>query len=143
MESLPPFTVEVPEFKSDVPAFLLEDASPKDRYFLETLSKLSQAQIWQTQELIRGGEVRNQIATQVKIANGRTAKNEEAIKVINDLTIRIDREMEPVRFVSKWGSNKYVLLGVAVLILVGIPFVASLGLTFGSFTGLFTAIFGA
>lgn len=150
METPSPFRVQVPDFQSNIPAYLLQNASAQEKFMMENLSTLIQKTDWQTEQLIKGGESFDRIEGQIKIANGRTSKNEEAIKFIKEATDRFeaklngfDAEMKPIRFVKKWGASKWVALGLIVLVCVGIPWINSLHLTLKSFTALFSAAFGA
>lgn len=134
METPSPFDVKVPNFESNIPQHLLLNASPQDKWIMENLSILTQKTDWQTEELIKGGETFERIEAQTTKTNGRTTKNEEAINKLND-------ELAPVRFVTKWGKNKYVWFLLIVLFFIGIPYIASLNLTLKSFIGIFQYLF--
>ncbi len=149
MDKKTPFDINVPNFESDIPAYLLKDATEKDQYIMKSLSVLMQKTDWQTEKLVEGAEsfehisqTQKKIEEQMKIANGRTTKNEISIKENNVKIDAIHEELAPVRFLVKWGKNKYVLVGLVVLIFIGIPYISSLNLTFKSFVSIFKALYG-
>jgi hypothetical protein len=143
METPSPFRIQVPDFKSEIPEHLLLEASPQDKWIMENLSVLTQKADWHTAKLVEGADSferlsvgQKRIEELQKIANGRTSKNEELAKKLNE-------EMEAVRFVKKWGSKKFVWVFITIIFLVGIPYVASVHFTIENFAGIIKLLFGA
>lgn len=65
--------LEKPEFKPNVPDFLLQDATPQDKYIIERLDLLAQHAEWSTQAHLRTHE-------ELRYTNGKVRHN----KAVND-----------------------------------------------------------
>ena len=109
-----------PEFQSNIPSYLLETATPQDKWMMENMSVLSQKTNWLAQEQERQstalGELKEKtesIETQTKKTNGRTTKNEDDIKHIQ----------EKFNFVSTVFNNKFTWVAMAGFFLFGYPFI--------------------
>jgi hypothetical protein len=122
---------EVPDFQSDIPAHLLTNASPQDKYIMENISILSQKSNWLTQtqkmqnesldelkaESLELKAESKEIRIQTTKTNGRVSALEDAGKEVKDV-------MKTYKTAKSIVFNKFFILGSAFAFLVFFVYIA-------------------
>lgn len=127
MNSLPP------EFQSDIPSHLLENATPQDKWIMENISILNQKTNWLTEMRRYDSErlhemdgISKETLEQTKKTNGRVNKLEERNEIAEQ-AIKEFKEIEPdLMFLinakkvimNPWTFRLIVLAGVGAFYLV-------------------------
>jgi hypothetical protein len=102
--------MERPNFSSQIPPALLEGVPDHTKWLMESVSKLSQASDWQTNELMRQSEKLGTIEDQCKKTNGRVNKIEEKSELYDEIAAKVkshEAEMKEMLFLRKVLCNKY------------------------------------
>ena len=94
--------LEKPEFRPNVPGFLLEGASTQDRFIIETLSVLSQHAEWSTAAHI-------QTHNELRYTNGKVRHN----KAVND---KLEGDVEALQKQVKSASSFLKIIGYLVFL---------------------------
>lgn len=102
--------VRIPDggFKAEIPEFLLQDCSPKERYILEQLGALENYTKWSAPIAVDSNR-------SIRRTNGRVNRAEDDIKQLKD---QIQSWINFKMIVHKVVTNKYFIIAVAVLALV-------------------------
>jgi hypothetical protein len=112
-------SLQKPSFQSNLPDYLLQDTSPKERYILEHLSIISQNNVWLVDETIKQSEKLESIECQTIRTNGRVSKLEEKNISDKDSDEQIKQIVNTKLFIEKYLLNKYFLISF-VFFIVGI-----------------------
>lgn len=122
---------EVPDFQSDIPAHLLTNASPQDKYIMENISILIQKSNWlaQTQKMqsesldeLKAESLAlkaesKEIRIQTTKTNGRVSALEEAGREVKNVI----KKYETVKSII---TNKFFILGSAFSFLIFFVYIA-------------------
>lgn len=125
-----------PDFKSDIPSYLLEKCSESERYLIETIVTLSKKADWQTARMEKQDErlaedrtMLGDILIQVKTTNGRLIKAEGEIGALKVTVTDMQKDITLFDTVLKLLSNKWFwiafLSGAAIFFLGALPWVYS------------------
>lgn len=96
--------LKMPEFKSDIPSYLLNDATDRDKWILTKLQEIDFKTGWQTTIL-------NMLYREAKKTNGRVTTVETKVN-------KIEKEKD---FIAKFVYNKYFWAVIAAWFLVVYP----------------------
>lgn len=124
---------KVPDFKSDIPAHLLENVSPQDRWMMENISVLSQKSDWLGGEQMRQSEnldnlsqevvqLKNEsaeIKVQTTKTNGRVTEAEKDIKYLKN-------EYDNLKWARNLVKNKWFWLFVGAVVFFVYPFILTI-----------------
>lgn len=113
-------TFKKPDFKSNIPEYLLSDSTARDRYIMEQLSIISQQNSWQSEAL-------SSLDERVAFANSKTSKAIMEIEELQKKGRESDSIKEDVAEVieTKRLLEKYIL-NKRFLIIFGIFFIGFL-----------------
>lgn len=140
--------LQIPEFKSNIPEYILNDIKGSDKehlkYILETISIIQQQSNWQTQILA-------QTFQQAKKTNGRVNKLEEKLEEKNDEIQDIqgilaeDKDsVDDIKDIKKLLSKKWFIWGGALILVFFAffiyPYLLSLG--YKELIPIFRSFFG-
>lgn len=73
---------EVPDFQSDIPAHLLTNASPQDKYIMENISILGQKSNWLTETQKKQSEALEDLKKEVGEVKVQTTKTNGSVVVL-------------------------------------------------------------
>jgi len=102
-------SLKKPSFQSNLPEYLLKDASDKDRYILEHLNVISQTSNWLIDETVKQSEKLESIENQTFKTNGRVNKLEEMNPLDKDTNKELKQIVSIKVFAQKYLFNRYVL----------------------------------
>lgn len=122
---------EVPDFQSDIPAHLLTNASPQDKYIMENISILGQKSNWLTQTQKKQsenleelkteiGEVKHELS-EVRVQTTKTNGRVSTLEAEGKNTIEI---VSVYNKVKGFASNKLFLMAGAFSFVVFFAYVA-------------------
>jgi hypothetical protein len=97
--------LEKPHFTSQIPAHLLQDATDRDKYILESLSVITQNNNWLVDETIRQSckletleKTVGEVKTQTTLTNGRVTRLEDK----NTANKESEDELKKILVVKNW-----------------------------------------
>lgn len=134
--------LSIPPFASKIPDGLLKGKTDDQVFLYTQLSEIGQAQAWLVNQAVRHQEALNDLKTEVAAVkeqtirtNGRTTKNEDTLATIAP-------EIETVRTTKRVVGNRYFVIAVLGLLLVGIPFLSTHAPGAASFYTFITTLLG-
>lgn len=81
-----PEELVIPEFRSDIPEYLTENLSAKDKHIMQTLSEIKHNALWQSPVLAK-------LYKQAQITNGRVNESEEKIEALEKRIADAERKL--------------------------------------------------
>lgn len=122
VSSISTMSLQKPSFKSNLPDYLLQDASPRDRYVLENLSIIGQTHEWLVDETIKQSKQLGAVDEKVSFTNGKVKQALLQIKALEDKNaaqketeVEIEKIVKFKQFFFKYLANRYAIICLAAL----------------------------
>lgn len=119
----------MPDFKPDIPEYLLAGASPAERYLIEKVSVLDKKTDWQSTELIDQGTTQDQILVEARRTNGRITKLETDVVDLQGLAASARADLKVLDLALKVMRSKWFWIAVGLVLFGVFPFLYSMHFT--------------
>lgn len=119
----------MPDFKPDIPEYLLAGASPAERYLIEKVSVLDKKTDWQSTELVEQGTVQDSILAETKRTNGRVSKLETDVVDLQGLATSARADLKVLDLALKVMRSKWFWIAVGLVLFGVFPFLYSMHFT--------------